>query len=519
MKISANPNGPLINIPVGPSGNVLTWLVDSGAGVNVIDETTYKENYNSVELQKIPPDLRFKTADGSPLRIIGYCVLTFKFGDLTRESNVYVCKGVTRTRLIGVSLLSTFSKWGVDNREAVFCADNETVPLVFTSGSPPKICSVTVKEEFKVPPMHSCLIKGILPHHYDQSEFLFRPEPNVPDKCGVLIPVCLVANDLFEGTISLKVTNLSAETQTIPKGLKIGEVKTGLGEYTIQSEEETNENWVRNLQETDKDSSTKMLDQLKRDHPELFKLYTDSCQLLKAKERLKLLQLLFKYQEVFSVNDDDIGTTTAIKHKIIPKSDKVVYRRQYRHTEEQNKLIDIEVEKLLKNGIIKESMSPYNNPVLLVPKSEPGKWRFCLDCRYVNDLTEDQYFPIPRIDDAMDCLSGSTIFSVVDCTSGYHQVPLDEEASEMCAFSTRKGHWQYTKMPMGLRGSGMTFQKLITLLMAGMLHAEVLAYLDDCILFSKSIDHHLKILEEVLSRFYVAKMKLKPRKCTLKSLI
>ena len=67
-----------------------------------------------------------------------------------------------------------------------------------------------------------------------------------------MIPVCLVANDLFEGTISLKVTNLSAETQTIPKGLKIGEVKTGLGEYTIQSEEETNENWVRNLQETDK---------------------------------------------------------------------------------------------------------------------------------------------------------------------------------------------------------------------------------------------------------------------------
>ena len=126
----------------------------------------------------------------------------------------------------------------------------------------------------------------------------------------------------------------------------------------------------------------------------------------------------------------------------MPKSDKVVYRRQYRHSEEQHKQIDEEVEKLLKCGVIKESMSPFNNPVLMVPKKEKGKWRFCLDCRYINDLTEDQYFPIPRIDDAISSLAGATIFSVVDQTSGYHQVELDEETSEMCAFSTRKGHYQ-----------------------------------------------------------------------------
>ena len=215
MKIPANPNGPLINIPVGPEERILTWLVDSGAGENVIDETTYRDYYNSVELQDIPSDLIFKTADGSPLRIVGYCVLGFKFGCLSRRAKVYVCKGVTRTRLLGNSLLSTFSKWGVDNREGVFYADNETVPLVFTTGSPPKVCSVTINEEYKVPPMHSCLVKGVLPHYYDQSEFLFRPEPNISDKCGVFIPICLVANDLFDGTVTLKVTNLSAETQTI----------------------------------------------------------------------------------------------------------------------------------------------------------------------------------------------------------------------------------------------------------------------------------------------------------------
>ena len=79
------------------------------------------------------------------------------------------------------------------------------------------------------------------------------------------------------------------------------------------------------------------------------------------------------------------------------------------------------------------------------------------------------YFPIPLIDEVMDSLADSSIYSVMDMTTGYHQVDLDEETSDMCAFSTRKGHYQYTKLPMGLRGSGMTFQKMVTLLLSGML--------------------------------------------------
>ena len=180
---------------------------------------------------------------------------------------------------------------------------------------------------------------------------------------------------------------------------------------------------------------------------------------LGREEKDQLLRLLSKYLHVFSVDDEDLGVTTLIKHKIVPKTQEVVYRRQYRHSEEQHKKIDEEVQRLLKSGVIRESMSPFNNPVLMVPKKEPGKWRFCLDCRYINDLTEDQYFPIPLIDEAMDSLAGAKVFTTLDMTSGYHQVPLDEDTSAMCAFSTRKGHFQYKRLPMGLRNSGMTFQK------------------------------------------------------------
>ena len=87
-----------------------------------------------------------------------------------------------------------------------------------------------------------------------------------------------------------------------------------------------------------------------------------------------------------------------------------------------HKQIDEEVQKLLENGVIRESMSPFNSPVLMVPKAESGKWRFCLDCRYINDLTEDQFFPIPLIGEAMDGLSGASVFSTVDMTCSYHEV-------------------------------------------------------------------------------------------------
>ena len=297
------------------------------------------------------------------------------------------------------------------------------------------------------------------------------------------------------------------------KGTKLGQVMNTVSDFDVVSEKDSvNGGQINNVQVI---TEPEMKEFLKKEHGELYDLFRQSSEELSPAEQVQLLHMLYKYRHVFSVDDNDLGSTNIIKHKIVPKSDKIVYRRQYRHTEEQHKQIDEEVEKLLKSGVIRESMSPFNNPVLLVPKKEKGKWRFCLDCRYINDLTEDQYFPIPRIDDAIASLAGATVFGVLDQTSGYHQVYLDEETSEMVAFSTRKGHYQYIKMPMGLRGSGMTFQKMVTLLLSGMLHSEVLAYLDDCIIYSNSIQQHMDTLEEMLRRFGSANLKLKPRKCKL----
>ena len=514
--VSVDADCPLISIPVGELKKCISWLVDSAAAKNIIDEVSFKEVYPGITLREIPTDLRFRTADGSPLRMVGYFISEFWIGQSVKRDAVYVCKGVMKTRLLGATLLSKFAQWGIDNRKGVFIADGERIPLIYAAGNPPRTNEVFLKEEVEIPGRCSRFIRAVLPNRYRPTEFIFRPEEKLWRKRDLLLPVCLVSSEILDGEVTVKVTNVSDKAKKIGKGTRVGKVVANLDEYEVIKDGERSN--AINAVSVGRESVQNMEKKLKEEHAELYNLYTmsiESGEILDRHGCQQLLKLLYDYRDVFSRNDYDIGTTTIIKHQIVPKSEKIVYRRQYKHSEEQHKQIDEEVEKLLKSEVIKESMSPFNNPVLMVPKAEPGKWRFCLDCRFINDLTEDQFFPIPLIDEAMDGLAGASIFSTMDMTSGYHQVELEEEASEMCAFSTRKGHFQYTKLPMGLRGSGMTFQKMVTLLMSGMLHTEVLAYLDDCILFSKSVSQHMDTLAEVLSRLKKANLKLKPRKCNL----
>ena len=130
-------------------------------------------------------------------------------------------------------------------------------------------------------------------------------------------------------------------------------------------------------------------------------------------------------------------------------------------------------------------------------------------------LVNTDAYPLPKIDECLDTLSGSQFFSTLDLASGYHQVPLHEDDKEKTAFSTRKGHFHYTAMPFGLANSPSSFERLMEICLRGLQWKVACLYLDDVICFGTSFQAALENLESVLKRFKDANLMLKPSKCKL----
>ena len=121
---------------------------------------------------------------------------------------------------------------------------------------------------------------------------------------------------------------------------------------------------------------------------------------------------------------------------------------------------------------------------------------------------------MPILSDILQSLGkDNAVFSNLDLLSGYWQIPLDEKSREITAFSTPLGHFEFLRMPFGLRNAPLTFQRMINTLFAGLIGNTVCAYLDDLIVVSKDVDSHLIKLREVLAKLSTAGLKIKLSKC------
>uniref|UniRef100_A0A8C5QJQ2 Gypsy retrotransposon integrase-like protein 1 n=1 Tax=Leptobrachium leishanense TaxID=445787 RepID=A0A8C5QJQ2_9ANUR len=226
----------------------------------------------------------------------------------------------------------------------------------------------------------------------------------------------------------------------------------------------------------------------------------------------RLQSQVLKWKELFSKDEFDVGLAKSTEHRIRLQEDKPFRERSRRVPLGDLDDLREQLNKLQRTKVIQESRSPYASPIVLVRKKN-GSVRLCIDYRTLNRRTiPDQYAP-PRIEDALQCLSGAKWFSVLDLRSGYHQIPMHPEDKEKTAFICPLGFFEFNRMPQGLTGAPATFQRLMEKTVGDMNLIEVLVYLDDIIVFGKTLEEHEQRLEKVLKRLHEEGLKLSLEKC------
>ena len=166
----------------------------------------------------------------------------------------------------------------------------------------------------------------------------------------------------------------------------------------------------------------------------------------------------------FYLPGDKLTFTTAAEHAIptpVVDPTRGINTKPHRILEVHREEVQRQTDQMLIDGIIQPSTSPWNSPILGIPKkpeaSAKKKWRIVVDFRKLNEVTVGDSFPLPVITKILDTLGISKYFSTIDFASGFLQVSVRPEDQPKTAFSTREGHFQYKRMPFGLKGAPATF--------------------------------------------------------------
>ncbi|KAE9008716.1 hypothetical protein PR002_g15822 [Phytophthora rubi] len=168
---------------------------------------------------------------------------------------------------------------------------------------------------------------------------------------------------------------------------------------------------------------------------------------------------------------------------------------------------------MLGAGVTEEGNGAWGFPVVLVRKKD-GEIRFCVDYRALNKLTKKDVYPLPRIDETVEALSGALLFTTLDLKAGYWQIMVAPEDRDKTAFVTKKGLYRFVRMPFGLTNALSTFQRMMNQVLRRLTWSTCLVYLDDIVVFTKSgIERHVMELASVLERLVAAGLTLKLRKC------
>ena len=234
---------------------------------------------------------------------------------------------------------------------------------------------------------------------------------------------------------------------------------------------------------------------------------------LSLEEKTRVLELLNKHAEVFSKDESDIGRLDVLEYHIELLDSTPIYLKPRQFPEPVASDIAERCEQLQLLDIIEPSMSSWSSPVVPVRKKD-GTMRLCVDYRRLNSVTKPDRYPLPNLNDSVYSLFGMRYFTSLDVTRGFYHVPIDKSSRECTAFSTQSGHWQFKRMPFGLRNAPAAFQRAMQLVLHKFPRGNVIVYIDDVLIMSATFEEQLLMVGKVLNTLKEHGIKLKLEKCT-----
>jgi transposase InsO family protein len=211
--------------------------------------------------------------------------------------------------------------------------------------------------------------------------------------------------------------------------------------------------------------------------------------------------------------EQKIGRTNLVMHVIDTGDAKPIKQRYYTMSPARQKLVEEELDKMLKLNIVEPSKSPWSSPIVLLDKPDGSK-RFCINFKALNAVSKPDAYPLPKVTHILDRLRDARYLTSLDIKSAYWQIPLDPLSKEKTAFTVPgRGLFHFNVMPFGLHNAPATWQRFIDNVLGPELEVHVFVYLDDIVIVTAEFEKHLEVLDAVLRRLNEAKVTLNLAKC------
>jgi hypothetical protein len=231
------------------------------------------------------------------------------------------------------------------------------------------------------------------------------------------------------------------------------------------------------------------------------------------REKEDLRDLLISFSDCFAINPNKPTTTQIVMHEIDTGDSKPIGQKPRPIAKALEERIYAMIMDMERDGIItKTNSSAWASPLTPVPKKDGGI-RFCIDYRNLNKVTKTSSYPIPRVQDLLDCFHGAKYFSTIDLASGYWQIQMDPNSKEKTTFTSKWGTWYFNVMPFGLNTAPATFQSLMDKIFSEMRWKFIANYFDDIAIFSQTYKQHLRHLRKVLEKLREFQLQAKLTKC------